>query len=192
MNDSSDNLTSADNQQERLIKIGWITGFVDGEGCFSIGFVKQFGNSSRKGYTTGYQVWYEFAVTQGEKSLSSLEELQKFFGVGNIYINKRHDNHKENLYRYVVRKRVDLEKVIVPFFTTHPLRTAKNDDFKKFAQCLSMISTRFHLTDEGLVEIAKIAQTMNRRKPRDYLIRIPRDYTPNAVVKDSEDIVPSA
>ena len=28
---SSDNSTAAENQQERLIKIGWITGFVDGE-----------------------------------------------------------------------------------------------------------------------------------------------------------------
>jgi hypothetical protein len=36
---SSDNPTDADNQQERLI--GWITGFVDGEGCFSIHFVRQ-------------------------------------------------------------------------------------------------------------------------------------------------------
>lgn len=37
----SDKPISADNQQERLIKIGWIIGFVDGEGCFSIGFIKQ-------------------------------------------------------------------------------------------------------------------------------------------------------
>src|SRR3984885_4716822 len=29
----SDNSSAADNQQERLIKIGWIAGFVDGEGC---------------------------------------------------------------------------------------------------------------------------------------------------------------
>jgi hypothetical protein len=28
---SSDKSSAADNQQERLIKIGWITGFVDGE-----------------------------------------------------------------------------------------------------------------------------------------------------------------
>ena len=33
-----DNLWSADNQQERLVRIGWILGFIDGEGCFSIGF----------------------------------------------------------------------------------------------------------------------------------------------------------
>jgi hypothetical protein len=32
----SDNSSAAENQQERLIKIGWITGYVDGEGCFSI------------------------------------------------------------------------------------------------------------------------------------------------------------
>jgi hypothetical protein len=29
----SDKSSAADNQQERLIKIGWITGFVDGEGA---------------------------------------------------------------------------------------------------------------------------------------------------------------
>ena len=32
---SSDNPSGADNQQERLFTIGWLVGFVDGEGCFS-------------------------------------------------------------------------------------------------------------------------------------------------------------
>jgi len=30
----------ADNQQERLKFIGWIIGFVDGEGCFTVSFFK--------------------------------------------------------------------------------------------------------------------------------------------------------
>src|SRR5665213_2469940 len=108
----------AENQQERLIKIGWIVGFVDGEGCFSLGFVKQSDkketNRTRKGYKTGYQVFYEFAVTQGESSLQSLQVLKDFFGIGSLYPNRRYDNHKENLYRYVVRKREDLVQVIIP------------------------------------------------------------------------------
>ena len=34
-------MTSAENQQERLIEFrGWVIGFVDGEGCFSIGFFR--------------------------------------------------------------------------------------------------------------------------------------------------------
>ena len=40
MPNSTDNVTSADNQQERLKMIGWIVGFVDGEGCFSISVFK--------------------------------------------------------------------------------------------------------------------------------------------------------
>src|SRR6202521_3178699 len=89
---SSDNPTDADNQQERLIKIGWITGFVDGEGCFSINFIRQPHRHNRRGYKTGFQVAHEFAVTQGASSVESLHLLVKFFGVGNVYINKRYDN----------------------------------------------------------------------------------------------------
>jgi hypothetical protein len=32
----SENMLGADNQQERLRTVGWIVGFVDGEGCFSV------------------------------------------------------------------------------------------------------------------------------------------------------------
>ncbi len=78
--------------------IGWVTGFVDGEGCFSINFLRQPNrkevNRIRRGYKTGYQVGHEFAVVQGARSLSSLEKIRDFFGVGAIYINKRYDNHK--------------------------------------------------------------------------------------------------
>src|SRR5579862_4384278 len=77
----SDNPTDdAENQQERLIKIGWITGFVDGEGCFSINFIRQPDRDGRKGYKTGFQVAHEFAVTQGAKSVVSLRALAEFFG----------------------------------------------------------------------------------------------------------------
>src|SRR5919197_6009019 len=61
----SDKVSSAENQQERLIEFrGWVIGFVDGEGCFSIGFVRQSDRPGRRGYTTGFQVCHEFAVTQ--------------------------------------------------------------------------------------------------------------------------------
>ena len=65
----SDNLDGAENQQERLISTGWVIGFVDGEGCFSIGFNRQSDREDRNGYRTGYQVSHRFAVTQGASSL---------------------------------------------------------------------------------------------------------------------------
>src|SRR5437867_1495951 len=70
----SDNLRGVperepDNQQERLITTGWVTGFVDGEGCFSIGLTRQPDRVNRKGYRTGFQVSHDFVVTQGAKSV---------------------------------------------------------------------------------------------------------------------------
>ena len=175
----SENPTSAGNQQERLIKRGWVIGFVDGEGCFSIGFIRQPDRINRKGYRTGYQVAHEFAVTQGAKSISCLHELHEFFGVGQVIVNNRYDNHKEHLYRYVVRKRKDLLEVVIPFFRQNPMHSSKQKDFEKFAQCVELIESGHHLTPSGLIEIAEVAQTMNRQKPRNELIRILRDHMPN-------------
>ena len=125
----SDNAKSAANQQERLDP-WWIVGFVDGEGCFS---VSKFKN---KTCSSGYQTLYEFVVTQGEKSHSSLEKIKNIFECGHIYINHRHDNHREDISRYCVRRQDDLKKIIIPFFKKYPLETAKRQQFEEF--CLKL------------------------------------------------------
>jgi hypothetical protein len=149
---------NADNQQERLETAGWVTGFVDGEGCFSITIQKNPTTSS------GWQVFPEFVVTQGAKSLKALQILQEFFGCGRIFVNRRKDDHQENLYRFCVRAINDLRSKIVPFFKEHPLRTAKLADFDKFCSVLEMMQRGKHLEEQGRQEIAAICQTMNRRK----------------------------
>ncbi len=154
-------------------------GFVDGEGCFSIGFVRQPDRAGRKGYKAGYQVFHRFVVTQGAKSVRCLEELRDFFGVGRIFLNQRHDNHKEHLCQYHVSRRSELMETIIPFFRQFPLRSAKQADFEKFARCVELTSEGLHLTPAGLIQIAEIAQTMNRQKSRHDLIRILRGHTPD-------------
>ena len=154
-----DNRLRADNQQGRL-EPWWIVGFVDGEGCFSISIFK---NSTTK---SGIQVFPEFVVTQGAKSLSVLEDLQTVFDCGKIYENKRTDNHRENLYRYCVRSLRDIQEKIIPFFEEYQLQSAKNHDFMVFCQVVDMIKRLEHLTPEGLDRIRALAATMNRRKIR--------------------------
>ena len=169
----------AENQQERLIRLGWVIGFVDGEGCFSIGFVRQPHRTSRRGYRTGYQVSHRFVVTQGVKSVSCLEQLLSFFGVGRIFINRRNDNHREDLAQFIVDRRDDLLDVVIPFFSEYPMTSSKQHDFEKFAKCVVLVDGGRHLSPAGLIEIVEIAQTMNRRKPRHDLIRILRGHTPD-------------
>ena len=156
---SSDNQFRADNQQGRLDPL-WIVGFVDGEGCFSISIFK---NSTTK---LGVQVFPEFVVTQGAKSLNVLEDLQKYFKCGKVYENRRSDNHRENIYRYCVRSLSDLNQLIVPFFDKNTLRTNKNQDFLIFKQVVELISKKEHLSEIGLAKIKTLSSKMNRQKIR--------------------------
>ena len=72
----SQKVVGADNQQERLKIAYWIYGFVDGEGCFSVSVIK---NETTK---SGIQIFPEFVVTQGAKSLSALEEIKRILRPG--------------------------------------------------------------------------------------------------------------
>src|SRR3989338_7106717 len=150
-------------QQERLEIEIWIVGFTDGEGCFSVSIYRN--NASKH----GWQVFPEFVITQGEKSLSALELFEEYFGCGKIFVNKRYDNHSEHLYRYCVRSVKDLQEKVIPFFRKHRLRTAKQKDFEIFTKIVKMIADKQHLADSGLRTIAREIERMNRKKKSQFL-----------------------
>src|SRR3989344_1979693 len=147
--------------------------FQGGQAFFSLSYYKLreylptiFRNSTSK---SGWQVFPEFVITQGEKSLSALELFEEYFECGKIFVNKRYDNHSEHLYRYCVRSINDLQKKVVPFFREHPLRTAKQKDFEIFTKIVMMIANKQHLTQSGLRAIAREIERMNRKKKSQFL-----------------------
>lgn len=161
---SGDNATDAENQQERPDDVAWwVVGYVDGEGCFGASVVRN------RTCRLGWQVQPEFSVTQGERSLESLELLRTYFDCGTVIRNARSDNHREAMYRFSVRRGVDLRTRVVPFFNSHPLRTAKHEEFQRFVEILQLMDEGQHLRSEGLEKIARITETMNHRKASRYL-----------------------
>mgnify|MGYP001813084360 CR=1 FL=1 len=96
----------------------WITGFVDGEGCFHVGINK---NPDMK---VGYQVLPEFTVVQHERDVQVLHALKAVLGCGVV-----RTNHDDRL-AYRVRGHQHLLERIVPFFVKHPLKTRKRIEFE--------------------------------------------------------------
>ncbi len=138
----------------------WISGFTDGEGCFTISVIR---NSTTR---FGKQIFPEFVITQGAKSLTALEEIKSFFGCGSIVLNKRYDNHNEYLYRYCVRSISELQNKIIPFFDEFPLKTYKHNDFELFKKVVLMMSRKEHLEERGWNKILELASKTNRKKIR--------------------------
>ena len=154
--------SGADNQQERLKFIGWIVGFVDGEGCFTVSFFKHPKSRLR----LKWEVFPEFVITQEIKSKIALKRIKDFFDCGSIYLNKRYDNHHEYLLKYVVRNRVDLLTKIIPFFEKNSLQSAKKEDFIIFARIVRLMNKKKHLEEKGLERIRLMVRKMNTRKYR--------------------------
>ena len=71
--------------------------------------------------------------------------------------------------KYCVRSLKDLSEVIIPFFEEHRLVTAKRCDFARFARIVALMRSGKHHEPEGLMLIASIAESMNRRKKSEFL-----------------------
>ena len=143
---------SADNQQERL-DAKWISGFVDGEGCFHVAI-----NKLPK-MTLGWQVLPEFRVVQHQRDENVLLKLKKFFGYGSVVRN--HGDRKE----FRVRGLENLNR-IVQFFNENPLQTSKQKSFEIFSDVIELMNKKQHLRKEGINKIADLASQMNRKVKR--------------------------
>lgn len=135
----------------------YISGYVDGEGCFSISF------SRRNKMLVGWETKPSFSVSQNQERAEVLYTIQKKFGCGFI----RRDFSDKTL-KYEVRSLDDLIKKIIPHFITNPLLSSKQNDFLKFRKICLMMNQEKHKQSKGLKEIMKIAFTMNPGGKRKY------------------------
>lgn len=152
----SEKVLSADNQQERSISIQpwYITGFSEGEGTFHIALYKD------PKMETSVKVIPEFHINQSYLRISTLREIQQYFGCG--YIKANHvKNSRDTTYVYVVRNRDELLKKIIPFFERYKLRSVKQLSFETFAKIVRMMAKGQHRTKAGVRKIIDLAYTMN-------------------------------
>ena len=135
----------------------YISGYVDGEGCFSISF------SKRKKMLVGWETKPSFAVGQNYDRAEVIKLIQKYFGCGNI----RRD-YSDKTLKYEVRSMADLIGKIIPHFRRFPLLSAKRKDFELFSRICAMMKKQKHLTRSGLKTIANLAYQMNSSGRRRY------------------------
>jgi len=128
----------------------YVTGFVDGEGCFQISF------SYRKKMKFGIEVRPSFSVSQHKRNKDIILFLHKFFECGGVRFSKRDQN-----YKYEVRSTKELIKKVIPHFKEYPLQTDKKEQFERFAEICEIIHSNHHLNREGLERIIKLSDKVN-------------------------------
>ena len=152
--------------KKEFTEFSWyITGFADGEGCFSVSF------NRRAKLKTGIEVRPSFSIAQNKRSLQVLKDIHTYFGCGAIRFSKR-----DQMYRYEVRSISDIRKRIIPHFQKYPLQTSKARDFEIFAEVCELIHQSKHLNSDYLEQIIRKSYLMNesgtRRNTQEDLLKI--------------------
>ncbi len=161
---SSENARYADNQQvirKDAISDEYFAGFVDGEGCFYVGFGK------RMDLPLNWQVITEFHLSQNPGGKNILEGFRDRIGCG--YLKPNHPNNpKDRTWVLIVKDRRDLKEKLLPFFESHPLHSQKAFDLNVFRQTLEIIDRKEHLVMDGFRRIVKLVFQTNRKTAKRY------------------------
>ncbi|MBI2414853.1 LAGLIDADG family homing endonuclease [candidate division WWE3 bacterium] len=172
----SNNVSSADNQQERSMETKlegdywlnnipsefgyYISGFVDGEGSFNIS-LRRNGD-----YKVGWQVVLSFNVSQKDRTMLSI--MKNYLDCGIIK-----QRSIDNLYSYDVTNPSAIINRIISFFSQYKfLSESKNRNFSIFRKAAELMFSNAHLNNEGLYKILLLREDINtgRGRTRKYSI----------------------
>ena len=154
---SSENPIGADNQQETFrstleLDPRWVTGFVDGEGCFSVSVHRNHNAVS----TGGWQLHPVFHVYQHKRYRAVLEAFTAVFGCGRV----RPKGPNSSVLTFAVDSLPALERNVIPFFEQYRL-VVKDQDFRRFAAITRAMRAKEHLTAAGFERLLRLAYEMN-------------------------------
>ena len=135
----------------------YISGYVDGEGCFSVSF------SKREKFIVGWETKPSFSVSQNEDRAQILFLMQKVFKCG---FSRR--DYSDKTLKYEVRSLNDLVEKIIPHFEKYPLLSEKQKDFEFFKQVCFLMQRNLHRNKKGLLKIMNFAFQMNPSGKRKY------------------------
>jgi hypothetical protein len=135
----------------------YISGYVDGEGCFTVSI------SPRAKLVAGWEVRPSLSVSQNGDRAEVLHAIQAYFGCGSI----RPDRSDKTL-KWETRRLEDLLERVIPHFEAWPLLSGEQRDFERFAAVCRLMAAGEHRTRHGLVQIVELARVMNPSGRRRY------------------------
>ena len=135
----------------------YISGYVDGEGCFTVSI------SPRARLKVGWEVRPSLSVSQNGDRAEVLHAIQAYFGCGSI----RPDRSDKTL-KWETRRLEDILGRVIPHFESYPLLSGKRLDYERLAAVCTLMASGAHRRRDGLVQIVELVRMMNPSGRRRY------------------------
>lgn len=140
-------------QREKL-NPHYVSGFIDGEGSFSISIGKH------KTLKRGFEVRPEFEIELRKDDQEILERILITIGIGRIY-DCSYDRYGWFPHaKYKITSIWDLKEYLFPFLDKYPLQAKKAKSYILFREIVLMICEKKHLSDEGFNKVVKLRESL--------------------------------
>lgn len=117
----------------------WLSGFIDGEGCFSLRK-----NTSKPGF---FIVTFTLSLRADDYKI--IEEIKKYFGCGDSrFFQPKKDWRMNQPPKLQVRYRIEGVtkcKKVIEHFDKYPLLAKKNKDYQIWKEAILLLSEKMHL-----------------------------------------------
>lgn len=175
----------------------WISGFVDGEGCFKVVKINRKKNKEEKiKYTKTNSpkellikenigetplvvddtvLRHLFIVSINKKSTDVLYGLKRQFKCGTVH------KGEGNIVSFQVSKTVHLNNIIVPFFQKYKLLTKKSDSFSSFVKSLENYNEK-----EGTHQIIE-KKKEKQKEALSMTLPVGKPFLPTGRIRDKGD-----
>jgi hypothetical protein len=146
-----------------LIQNGWLTGFIEADGGFFIGYSEK-------------QIICKFNLEQRMIYLKTLESYYTILSQICLFLNVKlavrdRSNHTNPIYIIRVENQASVQ-LLIDYLNKYPLLSSKRMDFKDWEKSFSLILEKKHLTEQGREIILAAKNSMNDKRTNfnwDYL-----------------------
>ena len=114
-----------------MLDAQYILGLVDGEDSFN----SRINHRKRRA-----KVELKFSLKLRHQDKCVLDELQQYFGCGNVYIQRDKRANHALCYRFEVQNKKEIMETIIPFFEKNsPKLPSRKRDFNLFKQICELL-----------------------------------------------------
>ena len=126
-----------------MLEKEYVLGLVDGEGSFNVRVNRQRRRA---------KVELKFSLKLRHQDKEMLEELQKFFDCGKVYIQRDKRANHSLCYRFEVQNKKEICEKVIPFFEqNNPKLPSRKRDFELFKRIAE-------LSQDDFVDLEKVEE----------------------------------
>lgn len=156
------NFTKLPLKDSLLSKDGWLSGFIDSDGSFSVQFTKLENNAKKRKISCRLRIEQRMLdPITNESYLKVLTDVSNFLNCS--LLTRKQKSTGNEYYTLTASSKMSLE-IIVNYLEEYPLFSSKYLDYSDWKEIVFLIFENKHYTEEGINKTESVKNSMNKQR----------------------------